>query len=249
MDGATMTDSTRTEASRISRELRTGSRGGESTKIAVARRTYPTDRADLWDAVTNADRIPRWFLPIEGDLRVGGRYQLVGNAGGVVERCDAPSSFAATWEMGGMISWLEVTLTPAEEGTTLELVHESAVDPDMWGEYGPSAVGIGWDSGLLGLGLHLASGEPVDPELAATFLLTPEGLAFARESAAGWADAAVADGDDPLQARQAAERTVLAYTTLPGTEGGDSESAGTESEGGTSAGTESDSGTGSTAGA
>ena len=221
-----MTDSTRTVAAQIEREVRTGFRDGVSTRIAVARRTYPTDRADLWDAVTTVERIPRWFLPIEGDLRVGGHYQLQGNAGGTVERCDAPRSFAATWEMGGMMSWLEVTLTTVAEGTTLELVHESAVDPEMWGEYGPSAVGIGWDSGLLGLGMHLASGEPVDPELAATYLLTPEGLAFARESAAGWADAAIADGDDPAQAREAAERTVLAYTTLPESAAADAEGAG-----------------------
>ncbi|WP_108252808.1 SRPBCC domain-containing protein [Planctomonas deserti] len=213
-----MTDTTNTEAALIGREVRTGSRDGRSTKIAVARRTYPADRQDLWDALTNPERIPRWFLPVEGDLRVGGRYQLIGNAGGVVERCDRPSSFAATWEMGDMVSWLEVTLTPADEGTTLELVHEAFVDPDLWGQFGPSAVGIGWDLGLLGLGMHLASGESVDPDLAANFLTWPEGIAFARASASGWADAAAADGDDPLQAREAAERTVAAYTAVPETE-------------------------------
>ena len=30
------------------------------------------------------ERIPRWFLPVSGDLRLGGRYQLEGNAGGEV---------------------------------------------------------------------------------------------------------------------------------------------------------------------
>ena len=59
-----------------SREVRSGSRDGSATKIAVARRTYPTSQADLWDALTNAERIPRWFLPVSGDLQVGGRYQL-----------------------------------------------------------------------------------------------------------------------------------------------------------------------------
>src|SRR3546814_5783198 len=48
----------------VAREVRTGSRDGVPTKIAVATRTYPTDQADLWDAVTNPDRIPRWFLPV-----------------------------------------------------------------------------------------------------------------------------------------------------------------------------------------
>jgi uncharacterized protein YndB with AHSA1/START domain len=84
-----------TTAGLVTREIRSGSRDGAPTKIAVARRTYPTDQADLWDALTNAERIPRWFLPVSGDLRVGGRYQVEGNAGGVVERCEEPDCFTA----------------------------------------------------------------------------------------------------------------------------------------------------------
>ena len=74
------------------REVLTGSRDGVTTKIAVASRTYPTQQADLWDAVTNAERIPRWFLPITGELKLGGHYQLIGNAGGVVEVCEPRSA-------------------------------------------------------------------------------------------------------------------------------------------------------------
>ena len=103
----------------VTRQVRSGSRDGAATKIAIARRTYSTDQADLWDALTNADRIPRWFLPVSGDLEPGGRYQIEGNAGGVIERCDEPESFAVTWEYGQMMSWLEVTLTPAGDGTTM----------------------------------------------------------------------------------------------------------------------------------
>ena len=199
----------------VTREIRSGSRDGTPTKIAVARRTYATDQADLWDALTDAERIPRWFLPVSGDLEVGGRYQLEGNAGGVVERCDRPESFAITWEYGSMVSWLEVTLTSEADGTTLELAHEAHVDPDLWGQFGPGAVGVGWDLGLMGLGLHIDSGEPVDREAGLAFPLTPEGLEFVRASAAGWADAAVGDGDEPGPAHEAAERTVGFYTTAP----------------------------------
>jgi uncharacterized protein YndB with AHSA1/START domain len=120
-----------------------GSVGWAATRIAIARRTYLVDQADLWDALTNADRIPRWFLPVSGDLRVGGRYQLKGNAGGVVEHCREPESFAVTWEFGGTLSWVEVTLTPDGERTTLELAHEAHVDPGLWGQSGPGAVGAG----------------------------------------------------------------------------------------------------------
>ncbi|MFC7575124.1 hypothetical protein ACFQX8_23870 [Klenkia terrae] len=38
--------------------MRSADRDGVPTRVAVARRTYRTDRADLWDAVTSAERIP-----------------------------------------------------------------------------------------------------------------------------------------------------------------------------------------------
>jgi uncharacterized protein YndB with AHSA1/START domain len=199
----------------VTREIRTGERDGAPIRIVVARRTYPTDRADLWDCLTNAERIPRWFLPVSGELAEGGKYQLDGNAGGVIERCSPPESFSVTWEYGEMVSWLTVTLTPTDDGTTLELVHEAGVDPEMWQQFGPGAVGLGWDLALVGLGLHVETGAPVDPELAATFNFTPEGRELLQHAGAGWADAAVADGDDREAADRAAARTFEAYTTAP----------------------------------
>jgi uncharacterized protein YndB with AHSA1/START domain len=199
----------------VTREVRSGFRDGAATRIAIARRSYRVGQADLWDALTNADRIPRWFLPVSGDLRVGGRYQLEGNAGGVVERCKQPESFAATWEFGGMLSWLEVTLTPDGDRTWLELAHEEPVDPDRWAQFGPSAVGVGWDLSLMSLGRHLDSGARRDPRQAAAFPASPEGVQFIRTAAAAWADAAVADGDEAGAAQQAALRTVGLYTTPP----------------------------------
>jgi len=197
------------------REVRTGSRDGATTRIAVARRTYPTDQADLWDALTNAERIPRWFLPISGTLELGGNYQLEGNAGGVIERCEAPESFAVTWEYGGMVSWLEISLAPAEGGTTLALAHEAVVDPDFWGQFGPGAVGVGWDLGLMGLGVHIETGKAVDPEEGAMYSTTPDGVLFVRHAASDWAAAAIADGDEPGAAREAADNAVVFYTILP----------------------------------
>lgn len=199
----------------VTREVRTGSRDGSVTRTAVARRTYPTDQADLWEALTDPERLPRWFLPVTGNLEVGGRYQTEGNAGGVVERCDEPTSFAVTWEMGEVVSWLTVTLSPAEGGTTLELVHEAPVDPEFWTQFGPGAVGVGWDLALMGLGLHLVDGAPVDPAEAEAFALSPDGRTFVEAAATSWADAAIADGDEADDARAAAERTVSFYTELP----------------------------------
>lgn len=203
-----------TAANLVTREVTTGSRDGKPTKSTIARRTYLTDQADLWDVVTNEERLPRWFAPVTGELRLGGRYQIEGNASGVIEECDEPYSLAVTWEFEEQVSWLRVTLTPADEGTTLEIAHEGIGDA-FWDEYGPGAGGVGWDMALLGLGTHLESGEEVDPEAAMTFTFTPEGTEFVRVTAAAWAEAAITDGDDPVAAKAAGERTFAFYTTAP----------------------------------
>jgi uncharacterized protein YndB with AHSA1/START domain len=156
-------------ADRVGADIRTvttGARDGVTTKIATAARSYTTDRDDLWAALTEPQRLERWFMPIEGDVRVGGRYQLVGNAGGTIEECVRPERFAVTWEMQDMVSWLEVTLTPTGAGTTLHLRHEAPFDEGFWTQFGPGAVGVGWDLSLMGLGLHLSSGAVLDPAAA-----------------------------------------------------------------------------------
>lgn len=199
----------------VTREVRDGERDGTPTKVAVARRTYDAGRADVWDAVTSPERLPRWFAPVSGDLRPGGRYQIEGNASGTVENCTAPESFGITWEFGGGTSWVTVTLTEAGGSTVLELAHESAVDPDFWTRFGPGAVGVGWDLSFMGLGLYLATGEPNDPAEAERWSVGPQGKEFVRPVADDWARAAIAAGDDEAAARAAADAVFAFYTTPP----------------------------------
>lgn len=188
---------------------------GSTAKVATITQVYDTDIADLWDAVATAERIPRWFLPISGDLKEGGHYQLVGNASGTITRCEKPTSYAATWEYGGMVSWITVRLTPAGDGRTrFELEHVAHVDDNLWEQFGPSATGIGWEMGLWGLVNHLADpvSSPADPELAAAWTASPQGKRYMKRSSEAWAAAAIANGDDPEKAHAAAERTFAAYT-------------------------------------
>lgn len=180
---------------------------------ATVTRTFDTGVEDLWDAVTSPERISRWFLPVSGDLRPGGRYALEGNASGTIERCDPPKGFFATWEYGGQVSWIEVRLAPEGDGRArFELEHIAHVDDDVWGRYGPGAVGIGWDQGVLGLSLYLASGEDVASGMGPEWSLTDEGKEFTRLSGEGWFRAHVASGADGPAARAAADRTIAAYT-------------------------------------
>ena len=192
---------------------------GEARTVTVSQ-SYDAAIEDVWDACTNPERIPRWFLPISGDLRPGGRYQLQGNAGGTVERCDPPESFAATWEFGDQLSWIEVRLMARPEGgTQLVLEHIAHVDDKLWAEFGPGAVGIGWDMGFVGLALHLSSGRSVDPQEGMAWAASAEGREFMTLASQRWCDASIAAGTDQADARAAAGRAIAAYTAT-GSKGG-----------------------------
>lgn len=199
----------------VAREIRTGERGGAATKVLVARRTCRADRADVWDALTSPERLPRWFQPVSGDLEVGGRYQFEAQAGGTVERCDAPELLAVTWEFGGNVSWVEVRLSESGGGTVLELVHEAPVDPKMWEQYGPGAVGIGWDGLLHSFGHYLATDASLDPDEWEQWMTGTEGAAYARLLGDAWGAAAIAGGDDPEAAKTAVDAVVAFYTVPP----------------------------------
>lgn len=188
---------------------------GEARVLTIAR-TYPTEPDDLWDACTNPQRIPRWFLPVTGDLRPGGRYQLEGNASGTVERCDPPTGFTATWEFGGDVSWIELTLRPDPAGgTRFRLEHVAHVDDERSIQYGPGALGIGWELALRGLALHLATGAPVDPAAYEAWTASADGRRFIAEVSQRWREASVAAGTDPDEARAAADRVTAFFTPPP----------------------------------
>lgn len=193
------------------REVHAGARDGQTTKVVVAVRRYGAARPDVWSAITDPERIPRWFAPVTGDLKLGGRYQIEGNAGGTIEQCQEPELFALTWEFGGAKSWVQVQLRPDGDGTALELRHECPVD-DHWAQFGPGAVGVGWDLALLGLGLHLDSGTAVDPQEAMAWTISEPGKAFVTACSDGWTEAAVAGGEDETAARAAGAATTAFYT-------------------------------------
>ena len=181
-------------------------------------RSFSAPIDDVWDACTNPERIPRWFLPVSGELRVGGRYQLEGHAGGTVERCDPPHGFRATWEYGGDVSWIELRLSSeTSERTRFELEHIAHVEVARWLEYGPGAVGVGWDLLLAGLDIHLRTAQPLDPQQVATWNASDEGKQFMREVSQRWGAASIAAGTPPAEAEAAAQRTTAFYAGEPPT--------------------------------
>ena len=204
----------------VTRTLRTEEVDGAPSHVQTLSQEYPAGIDDVWDATTTAERIARWFLPVSGDLSLGGRYQFEGNAGGEILSCTPPVDGAAeyrvTWEFGGGVTWLVVRLTAVgPERTRFELEHTARtadVPPGMWETFGPGATGVGWDGGLLGLSLHLgALAGAISPAEAAAWALTDEGRSFYRAAADGWRDAHVAAGADPESAARAADATYGFY--------------------------------------
>jgi uncharacterized protein YndB with AHSA1/START domain len=186
---------------------------GTPVKVVVASRTYPTDVDDLWQAITDPERIPRWFAPVSGDLRLGGRFQIEGNAGGEVVACDQPKHFAITWEFGGDTSWVDVHLEEAGDGTMLTLRHAADVRDNVHlSTYGPGAVGVGWELGLMGLAEHLATGSSIPHEEAEQWGASDEGRAFMTASATAWGEADAVTSDDPEASYAAAARTAAFYS-------------------------------------
>ena len=188
---------------------------GAPARCVKGTRTFQTDADDLWDALTNPERLPRWFLPISGDLKVGGNYQLEGNAGGKINRCDRPEVLEVTWECGGNVSWVNIRLEPDGVGTRLTLEHIMGKDEaseEHWKKYGPGATGVGWDLSFLGLGMHLATGETIEQEASNQWMASEPGKAFIRACAQAWGEVHIGSGESADVAKAMADATAAAYT-------------------------------------
>lgn len=153
---------------------------GEEVCVTI-HRTYDAEISDVWDALTDPDRMRRWFLPVSGDLREGGNFQLEGNAGGDILACEPPERLRVTF--GGPTSLVELRLSSEDaEHTTLRLEHTVPIEFARSGA-GALFVGPGWDGGFVALALYLRGEVADDPVAAAN---SPEGLALSKRSVELW---------------------------------------------------------------
>jgi uncharacterized protein YndB with AHSA1/START domain len=168
---------------------------GHEAQTLLIRRRYTADAEDVWDACTDPDRMARFFMRPQGDLREGGTFSFQGNAGGTILRCEPPRRLRVTWVYGdpGDLPPDEVELRIVPDGTdrtVLELEHVSAggIDPYLLNDkaQGIFGLGAGWELGLVALGWHLAGTFPdVEP---AALEETPEIAALADRISDAWAE-------------------------------------------------------------
>jgi uncharacterized protein YndB with AHSA1/START domain len=208
-----MSDSVSDVVAAVGRAVTAQKVNGRTEFAIVATRTYAASADQLWDALTNASQLEQWFLPISGDLTVGGRYQFEGNAGGEIRKCEAPVHLAVTWEMRDDNSLLDLKLTALDAGhTELTMEHSGDVANEFWEQYGPCAVAIGWDMALFGVAEHLRADPTITRTNAESWMVSDEGKDFSRQSGAAWLEAAIAGGAAPDEATRAATTTIAFYT-------------------------------------
>ena len=148
-------------------ELRRRRLASGEARAAVFTRRYDADVADVWDACTDPARLARWYAPVEGDLRLGGRFTQGDFGPGRVLECEPP--YVLRVGLGGADpSTDEITLrlTEGEDGTTvLEFEHATTLDAhDMGGQVFDAVycMGGGYGPRLVTLEQHLNGTLPVD---------------------------------------------------------------------------------------
>jgi uncharacterized protein YndB with AHSA1/START domain len=188
----------------ISREVsRQHTESGETVAVTLQRR-YPADPADVWQAITDPERVRRWFLPLTGDLREGGNFELEGNASGDIVKCEPPRHLVVTF--GGESSIVDVQLSGDGQQTLLKLTHSVPVELAGSGA-GALYVGPGWDGALMGIALYLAGEAPEDPVAAAN---SPQVQDFNVSSIKEWVASIEASGTADADAISAAQQASLA---------------------------------------
>lgn len=108
-------------------ELRRRRLPAGEARVAVFERTYDAPVDDVWDACTNPERLRRWYVPVTGDLRVGGTFAQAMMGSGTIERCEPPHRL--TLSLGRGADEIDLRLSAAGDGSTrLELQHATTCD-------------------------------------------------------------------------------------------------------------------------
>lgn len=219
-----MTPTPSTQLSAVTRTV-APARAGNTITLS---QTFEAAQAQLWEALTSAEHLARWFGTAQGEVEPGGRYELpeMETRGRFLE-VEPLQRLLLSWEYGSSASDLELLIAPPEAGTdsgdsdsdsgdsegrgsVLTLRHTVPADAH-WATFGPAATGCGWDAALYALALHLAEPEAELLPRLGRFAGSAEGAEFTRATAEAWYEAHVAAGADRKPARKASVRTAAFY--------------------------------------
>jgi uncharacterized protein YndB with AHSA1/START domain len=158
-------------------------RSADGTGVVRIEDRYDTGIGDLWSALTDPGRLPRWYGQVEGELHPGGQFRLhVDDAGmdvtGRVEACEPPRRLRVTtretdesYRKGQGVppfdAVTEVTLT-ADGDQTVLVIEVRGMPLDKIAFYG-----AGWQIHAENLATYLAGRDRGDTEARWAELVPP----------------------------------------------------------------------------
>jgi uncharacterized protein YndB with AHSA1/START domain len=120
---------------------------------------FRANRDDVWSALTDPQRLSRWFGKVEGDLRVNGVFTAFvfaseWNGHGRIDACVPQRQVSVTmWEQEGAEHVIAAELIEVGDPTTLALEVRGLPLDVVW------AYGAGWQVHLEDLGAYLSGQE------------------------------------------------------------------------------------------
>jgi uncharacterized protein YndB with AHSA1/START domain len=120
---------------------------------------YDTHINDVWSALTDPERLARWYGKVGGDLHVGGEFTAtVFGSGwdgrGRIDVCVPPRRLRVTqWEQESSVAVVTADLVTDGDATTLVIESRGIPVDLLW------AYGCGWQTHVEDLAAHLAGHE------------------------------------------------------------------------------------------
>jgi len=149
-------------------------RSADGEGVVRVEERYATDIDDLWSALTDPDRLARWYGQVDGELGLGGEFRMSVDASGWegtgrVEACEPPRRLMVTTKelSESFRKTVEATLTSEDDHTVLVIeVRGMPLDKIAF-------FGAGWQIHTEDLAAYLAGGERGDTEARWDELVPP----------------------------------------------------------------------------
>jgi len=149
-------------------------RSADGAGVVRVEERYATDIDDLWSALTDPDRLARWYGQVDGELGLGGEFRMYVDASGWegtgrVEACEPPRRLMVTTKelSESFRKTVEATLTSEDDHTVLVIeVRGMPLDKIAF-------FGAGWQIHTEDLAAYLAGGERGDTKARWDELVPP----------------------------------------------------------------------------
>ncbi|WP_165168335.1 SRPBCC domain-containing protein [Rothia uropygialis] len=183
----------------------------ENHHVIVVEQTFTNPPQEVWAALTEPENLAVWLEPVNLTSKEDRRFKTEKTGTeGTIQIFDPPRLLQLTWENGGEVGELQISITQTAAGSSLTLRHRVAAN-DHWDKYGAGATGVGWDGAFLALHAFLNGRAATVRQRMSELEGSEQGHRFIDATSKAWEQAQVKAGTDEETARAQAERTAAFY--------------------------------------